>query len=243
MEQFNRMSGSSGGPGQKPDKRKGYSSPEANPFRRFTAQGNPDPGFAAPASSKSEGLESREPIKKRQIEPTPEAAIQPGVRLVAFVIDCLLCYLLAVLTALIPFVNRMLTLPTAMALVFLTRDFFFAGHGFGKNLMGLKVIDATTGEPPTLLQSALRNIILIAPFVAFQIIVTILKFLPLAWLDQAVEQICQIICTVYIIIVLPLEGYRTLSRPDGLRKGDELANTRIVEAQMDFSRFLPPPKA
>jgi uncharacterized RDD family membrane protein YckC len=173
------------------------------------------------------------------------------VRLTALGIDIIVCYiialttayLIAVVSALIPFISGLLELQTVMGLMFLTRDFFFAGHGFGKNLMGLKVVDTTTGDPPTLLQSVLRNIILIAPFVAFQIIVTILKFVPFVWLDSAVIELCKFICTAYILIVLPMEGYRTLTRADGLRKGDELANTQIVEAAMDFSHFLPPPKA
>ena len=259
-EPVDKMTGSFGGPGQKPgqpEPRPSKQSPENNPFRQVrqirqaAAKNDPEPGFPSPARPRPEDVPSKVTSQPSATEKEEATAIQPGVRLVAFGIDIIVCYLIALITAyliavvsaLIPFIGGLLELQTVMGLVFLTRDFFFAGHGFGKNLMGLKVIDASTGDPPTVLQSVLRNIILIAPFVAFQIIVTILRFVPLAWLDSAVLQLCQLICTAYILIVLPMEGYRTLTRADGLRKGDELANTQIVEAAMDFSHFLPPPKA
>jgi uncharacterized RDD family membrane protein YckC len=174
-------------------------------------------------------------------EPTPAptaSRVSPNIRMVALGIDFIICYFLAVLTTLTPFLNRIIDFQTVLILFFLTRDYFFQGRGFGKNLMGLKVIDAASGNPPSLTQSALRNIILVAPFVALQVTGTILKFGPLAWLNSAVTELVNVICTIYVAIVLPLESYRALTRPDGLRKGDELASTTIVEGQMDFSHPL-----
>lgn len=240
------MTGSFGSPGQKPDKRDRAPSnrqPEANPFRRAAFRQNSDP----PTSSQLPGFraadnQSKDLRQENSSEPAAQTTISPGIRLVAFGIDFIACYVIAVLTTLTPFVNRLLELQTVMAIAFLLRDYLFQGRGIGKNLMGLKVVDAATGEPPTLLQSTMRNIILIAPFVAFQIIVTILKVAPIAWLDAAVLELLRVICTVYIVVVLPLEGYRVLNRSDGLRKGDELAATKLVESQMDFSPLIPPPK-
>lgn len=237
------MTGSFGGQDQDPEKRGRFRQGESNPFRQVVARNNTEkplpPRTAVPNLPSAE---SRDLTSVQGTEAVISAPISPGVRLVAFGIDFILAYVIAALTTLIPFINRLIDLQTVMAVVFLTRDYFFVGHGFGKNLMGLKVIDVASGKAPTILQSTLRNIILIAPFVAFQIIVTILKFAPLPWLDTAVIQLLRLICTIYIVLVLPLEGYRILTRQDGLRKGDELAGTQIVEAPMDFSHFLSPPK-
>ena len=176
-------------------------------------------------------------------------------RLVALVIDLLVCYLVGMLFELIPFLNRFLSLPLVMTIVFLSRDFFFQGRGFGKNLMGFQVVDAQTGVPANLAQSFIRNFILIAP----EIVVTLVSLTPLSsnpggitsydgvsrfvanpvsWNAQFI-QVVNIVGSIYLLIVLPMESYRAYSREDSLRKGDELAGTMIIEAPMDFSRFLP----
>jgi hypothetical protein len=198
------------------------------------------------------------------IEASGEAASYPAPtpikidfnhRFVAVVIDLLVCYLVAVIFELIPFLNRFLSLPLVMAAVFLSRDFFFQGRGFGKNLMGFQVVDAKTGVPANLLQVFIRNFILIAP----EIVVAAVSLTPLTW-DQggtgsydgisrfvanpaswnaSVIQVVNIVGSIYLLIVLPMECYRAFAREDSLRKGDELAGTMIIEAPMDFSRFLP----
>jgi hypothetical protein len=160
-------------------------------------------------------------------------------RMVALFIDVFVCYIAGVAVTLIPFVNRMLPLPLVMAVAFLARDFVFAGRGVGKNLMGFQVVDASTGIPASLIQSFMRNIILIMPFVALGLVSFLLNFAPLGWLNNAVMQIVNIAGSIYVLIVLPMECYRSFMRPDSLRKGDEIAGTMIIEAPMDFSHFLP----
>ena len=188
----------------------------------------------------AEPVDKQEQQGAQELAPSTQAKIAPGVRLVAFGLDFLACYLIAVFTTVIPFLKEFLPYQTVMLLLFLTRDFPFGGRGFGKNLMGLRVVDAVSEKPASLKQSVLRNIIFIAPFIAFQITNTIMSSASIPWLDSAVMKIVNLICTAYVLIVLPLESYRALGRPDGLRKGDELAGTVIAEAATDFKHFLPP---
>ncbi len=160
---------------------------------------------------------------------------EPNKRIVALLFDFAAAYLVGVIVAMIPFVNRVIPLQIVLVAVLLARDHLFGGRGFGKNLMGLRVVDAQTGETPTIMQSVLRNIILMAPFVVLQTIPLLLKFIPFVWLNEAVMSLINIVGMLYVAIVLPLESYRAYSREDGLRIGDELAGTTIVESTMDFS--------
>jgi hypothetical protein len=165
--------------------------------------------------------------------------IDLGKRVVALIIDFAAIYLAGAVIALIPFVSIFLPLQLTMALLWLARDYFFQGRGVGKNLMGLRVVDVATGQPCSLLQSFQRNIVIMAPFVVVQAIDLVLRFVPIAWLNQAVVNIVQIVGMIYCIVVIPVEAYRAYSRDDGLRFGDELAGTALVEAPMDFSTPIP----
>lgn len=156
-------------------------------------------------------------------------------RIVALLFDFAAAYLIGVIVAMLPFVNRFVPLQIVLVAVLLGRDFLFGGRGFGKNLMGLRVVDAATGEPPTIMQSVLRNVILMAPFVVLQTVPLLLKFSPFAWFNEAVMSLINIVGMIYVAIVLPLESYRAYSREDGLRIGDEIAGTVIVDSTMDFS--------
>jgi uncharacterized RDD family membrane protein YckC len=180
---------------------------------------------------------------KSEIRFINQARIAPGVRLVAVGIDFLVCYFAAVFTTILPYLNRLLELQTVMIILFIARDYFFGGRGFGKNLMGLQVVDASSGNAPTLFQSFMRNVILIAPLVLFQIVSTGLKFLPIGSLTETILELVKLICTVYVVVVIPIECYRAFIRPDSVRKGDEMAGTTIIEAPMEFSHLLPPPKS
>ena len=173
-----------------------------------------------------------------------EPAVQPvrmdlSKRGVALVIDFAASYLVGVIVALIPFVGTFVPTQFAMVIFLLCRDFFFEGRGIGKNLMGLQIVDQATGQPPDLLQSVQRNIVILAPFVVLQVINLVLSFIPIPWLNQAVVNLVNIVGMLYCVIVIPIEAYRVYSRPDGKRIGDEIAGTALVEARMDFSRFLP----
>src|SRR5262249_9819679 len=151
----------------------------------------------------------------------------------------------------IPFMQNFLSYQLVMGALFLSRDFFFEGRGIGKNLMGYQVVDAQTGVPASLVQSFIRNLILIAPGVAAGLVAAI----PLGWQTSVgsnydgvspgtphlvgsqygVMQVVNIVGSIYMLTVLPMEAYRAFAREDSLRKGDELAGTCIIEASTDFS--------
>ncbi len=161
--------------------------------------------------------------------------IPANERLVAFGVDLIVCYLFGVLTTLIPFLNHLLQFPTAVMLAFLMRDYFFDGRGIGKNLFGLQVVDAASQKPAKLSQVVGRNIILVVPFLLTG---SVNLLLPAHVIPLLVSNILYFVSMLYLIIVLPLESYRTYERADSLRKGDELAHTMVIESSTDFSHFL-----
>jgi len=181
--------------------------------------------------------------------------IEPGKRAGALLIDFVCAYFIGVILSVpmtfIPFLSQFFNTTLAMPLVLLFRDCLFGGRGFGKNLMGLQVVDARTGRPCTVSQSFKRNIILCAPYIVLllvQIILQVLQLvnLPVPWwqtahkiLHDTVTGLIQIVGMIYVAVVLPMECYRAWKRPDSLRKGDEFAGTMVVEAGMDFSNPLP----
>jgi hypothetical protein len=162
-----------------------------------------------------------------------------GKRGVALLIDVGVSYLVAMVVQFIPFVNNFLNPNVTMVLFLLCRDFLFRGRGIGKNFMGLQVVDVSTGEACNLLQSVQRNVIWLAPFLVLLVANTVFKTLPIPWLNESVTNIVDIVGMVYCAIVLPMEAYRVYSRPDGIRIGDEMAGTAIIEAPMDFSELFP----
>lgn len=188
-------------------------------------------------------------------ESSAAVRVEPGKRAGALLIDFVCAYFIGVLLAVpmtfIPFLGQFFNTSFVMPLVLLFRDCFFRGRGFGKNLMGLQVVDARTGQPCTLVQSFKRNIILCAPYIVLllaNVISNILQLanLPFPWWQTAHKMVhdsliglIQIVGMIYIAVVLPMECYRAWKRPDSLRKGDEFAGTMVVEAGMDFSNPLP----
>jgi hypothetical protein len=263
------MTHSFGGPGRQPEpsKRPPFDSePAKTRFRR--------PDSNEEEESVAERISHRLPAwgpdrKTAEIQGLAQSApvpvkIDAKRRIVALFADVLVCYVAAMVVcwlqalaaAVVPFVRNLLSLQLVMGALFLSRDFFFEGRGFGKNMMGFQVVDAQTGVPASLFQSFLRNLILIAPLVA----VGVISSTPLGWqiggnsTYDGVErvatahpvgwnfgfmQVVNIVGSIYVLIVFPMEGYRAFARDDSLRKGDELAGTTIIEAPTDFSHFLP----
>lgn len=186
------------------------------------------------------GSPGREPQKYGGREPVIQPVrVDLGKRVVALIIDFFACYLVGAAVTLIPFVNTFLQLTATMTIVFLSRDFFFEGRGLGKNLMGLQVVDVTSGRPCNLLQSVQRNIIILAPAVVVMVVDSVLRFVPVPFINDTVKQVITLIGTVYVAVVIPMEAYRVYSRADGVRFGDDIAGTALVESPMDFSKFLP----
>jgi hypothetical protein len=261
-----------GGPGRQPEPSKRPPPESGSPRPRLRrADINEDgQGQESVTERLSHSLPAWGPDRKTaEIQGLVQAAPQPVKidakrRIVALFVDVLVCYLAAMVVcwiqamvaAFVPFVRNFLSLQLVMGVVFLSRDFFFEGRGFGKNLMGFQVVDAQTGVPASLFQSFLRNLILIAPLVAAGVIAQT----PTGWQlgsestydgvkrvatahpvasNFGFMQVVNIIGSLYVLIVFPMEAYRAFGRDDSLRKGDELAGTIIIEAPTDFSHFLP----
>ncbi|MCC7527827.1 MAG: RDD family protein [Candidatus Melainabacteria bacterium] len=202
-----------------------------------------------------QGMQGHEQWQDSEGEEAPAVRIEPGKRAGALLIDFVCAYFIGVMISVpvtfIPFMNQFFDPKLIMPVIVLFKDALFNGRGFGKNLMGLQVVDARTGRPCTTAQSFKRNIILVAPYIALllvQIILNLLQLvnLPVPWWQQAhkmvhdsITGLINIVGMIYVAVVLPMECYRAWRRPDSLRKGDEFAGTMVVDSAMDFSNPLP----
>lgn len=157
---------------------------------------------------------------------------QPGRRFVAaWAYDYLVCFWLAVWTIEIlkaTFGSTVSELPLLVVACFfmLVRDFPFEGRGFGKNLLGLRTVDATTGEKPSFWQSIIRNSVLLGPFLLYQLVLGLHKTV---WAGQTTDLLMLVkgICLLAGSLLLLLEGL-SLHRRRGLRIADKLAGTKVV---------------
>ena len=222
------MTRSFGGPGGRQGGRGG--GPPGRPGGR---------GAGGQPGSQSGGQQYNDPAAPEREDAGPAVRPEFGKRTVALVIDFAACYFLSAAISMVPFISAFLPLQFTMVMLLLSRDFFFDGRGIGKNLMGLQVIDAASGQPASLVQSIVRNSVLLAPFLVLQVLQLVLKFVPVPMLTEAIVNLVTLVGMVYSAVVIPLEAYRVYSNPSGSRFGDDFAGTGIVEAPMDFSRPLP----
>jgi len=172
------------------------------------------------------------------------AGVSPAKRGIALMIDVIGAFVFSLVAlAIIWIVNmlvpvaKILTQQTVIMLFMICRDFFFQGRGLGKNLMGLQVVDASTGKRPTLMQSIKRNILFFVPLI-FMGLLEVIKFLPLGNVSAFIFHAFQLFCTVYVIVYIPAELWLTAKQADGRRIGDKLANTCVSESSMDFSKLI-----
>ncbi len=198
-----------------------------------------DPNLASWNANSSKPINRAE----RSYQIVKPVYVDPKKRGIAIVFDFIACYVLGaiigVVFAFIPLSGRFFNSQIVAICFLLARDALFQGRGIGKNLMGLQVVDVNTGEPASLKQSVLRNIVLLAPFLVFQVAILVVNLLPIPQIGQGILQIVNIVCTLYVLVVIPLESWRAYKREDSLRIGDEIAGTAIIEAPMDFSSPLP----
>jgi uncharacterized RDD family membrane protein YckC len=157
---------------------------------------------------------------------------QPGRRFVAaWAYDYLVSFWLAVWTieilkSIFGSVMNELPLLVVTCIFMMTRDFFFEGRGLGKNLLGLRTVDARTGGNPSLTQSLVRNSVLLGPFLLYQLFLGLHKTI---FAGQTVELLFAVKCLCLIsgTLLLLLEGLG-LHKGRGLRIADKLAGTRVV---------------
>ncbi len=161
---------------------------------------------------------------------TAAVRIEPGKRAGALLIDFVCAYFIGVLISVpmtfIPYMNQFFNAQIAMPVIVLFKDSLFNGRGFGKNLMGLQVVDARTGRPCSVVQSFKRNIILCAPYIILllvQVVMSLIQLinLPFPWWQQAhkmvhdsIAGLINIVGMIYVAVVLPMECYRVWRRPE-----------------------------
>jgi len=87
-------------------------------------------------------------------------------------------------------------------------DGLFDGRSLGKKIMRLRVISGSSGAPGSFRDSMIRNV----PFASAMLLYNI----PLAgW--------------VFPVLILTFEFLLTLGNSEGLRLGDDIAGTKVVE--------------
>lgn len=171
--------------------------------------------------------------------------IDPVKRAVAFMIDIIVFFVLSLivsaivslLSKLIPPLGMVVTQQGLVVAFLLIKDYLYQGRGIGKNLMGLQVVDIYTGLPPTILQSTKRNIGFYIPLILMWATQLVLRFLPLpGGIDSFLLQALNLISVIYVLAVVPGECWLAYNSQDSRRFGDRLANTGVVEGEMNFTR-------
>ncbi|MGD0886410.1 MAG: RDD family protein [Thermodesulfovibrionales bacterium] len=90
----------------------------------------------------------------------------------------------------------------------LISDGLFDGRSIGKRLMGLGVVSTVTGAPCSMKQSILRNAPLGAGLLLYRV---------------------PLIGWIFIVIISSVEFLILLGSKEGMRLGDELAKTLVIE--------------
>lgn len=90
----------------------------------------------------------------------------------------------------------------------LISDGLFDGRSLGKKLIGLKVVSLPAGNQGSIKDSVVRNITFFLPLLLYNIPL-------LGWL--------------FVAVVLTFEFLLMLGNTEGMRLGDDLANTKVIE--------------
>ena len=98
----------------------------------------------------------------------------------------------------------------------LIADGLFGGMSIGKKLIGLKVVLINSGKPCGYKESILRNFIFAIGLLLFGL----LREIPLlGWVFSIIVP----------VLILSVEGLILLGSENGMRFGDEIAKTRVIE--------------
>lgn len=90
----------------------------------------------------------------------------------------------------------------------LISDGFFDGRSLGKKILRLKVVSISTGNSGNFRDSILRNATIAAAILLYKIPVV-------GWL--------------FVVVILALEFLLMLGNKHGMRLGDDIANTKVIE--------------
>lgn len=173
-----------------------------------------------------------------------DLAVQPArtpmdKRLVAFLIDIAVGWILGLFMNFIPFINMFVQAQTTMVFYLIIKDALYGGRGVGKNLMGLQVVDTKSGNSANIIQSIKRNVVVFGPALLLYFVSALLRVIPNDLVNTIVMNTVDTLGGIYTLLAIPYEAYRAYSRPDGQRWGDRFAGCTIIEAPMDFSHLLP----
>lgn len=164
---------------------------------------------------------------------------QPGRRFVAaWAYDYLTCFWLSfVLAGAVEYLlkyplTEKMPLLVVTVLIFLTRDYFFEGRGVGKNFLGLQVLDAATGRPPSLKQSIIRNFVILGPYLVYQLAVLVAYLFPIPNIEFVVMAVKYeaLACGMTLLLI---EGY-LMHSGNGLRLADRITGTIVVRSKPSF---------
>ncbi len=175
--------------------------------------------------------------KRAHAEFEPEK-IEPGRRVIALGIDFGIGFVLSLMVMVTPLVNHFFSGTLVIVLFLIVRDYFFEGRGFGKNLMGFKVVDIFSGNQPSFKQALTRNLVYLGPLLLLQIFALILALIPVPTVTTVINKVLNGLAGLYVLVILPIESYRSYEREDSMRLGDEVAGTCLANSEMSFSNFL-----
>lgn len=128
-------------------------------------------------------------------------------RLVAKLVDLLIAYAFVELDSIAGFL---------IAITYILTSDGFSGGSIGKRLFGVKVVTRVTKRPVNLMESAIRN----AVFAAVIIVYFTIGFIP---------YIGKLIALASVIAIGVMEVMLILNDKDGIRYGDKLAGTMVVD--------------
>lgn len=118
--------------------------------------------------------------------------------------------------------------------IFLTRDFFFQGRGVGKYLLGLQTVDCQTGISASFSQSVRRNLVLLGPYLLYQVIAQFMICFP-EFHNQVFLDCLKAIGLAYALPMMVSENY-LMYRGSGRRIADRFAGTIVVRQAAICSR-------
>lgn len=184
-----------------------------------------------------ENFNQRLAERREHAEFEPEH-IEPGRRIIALGIDFGIGYIISLAVMLIPYLNRFFSTALVIVLFLLLRDYLFEGRGLGKNVMGFKVVDIYSGNQPSLKQAVVRNFVYLGPLLLLQIFALLLALIPVPAVTTVLGKVLNALATLYVLVILPIESYRSYEREDSMRLGDEVAGTCLANSEMSFTNFL-----
>lgn len=132
----------------------------------------------------------------------PEDRVKASLllRVIAKLVDFIL---IAAVITMLPQVGHL-----AGLVYLLIGDGLFDGRSVGKRIIRLRVVSLPTGRGSSFKESVVRNITLFFPLLLYNIPL-------LGW--------------IFAVVVLALEFLLMLGNGDGMRLGDDLAQTKVVE--------------